>query len=294
MRSLGVGPRPNLLSVSPFRLSVLREIAFKAEKFEEHELGITFNVLHGHLAPRPDEPMPRYEALWTVRDLEQERARAKEAAGEALRFTKTLTRHNLFTPLLNRTKDVFGGAGMPVHPGEAIFIAKILTYAMEDGLDLEPGFSLAEGSWFQRLCTLMAGDPDVINNLDHLIDLLYTAVVQDAVLLGFHMVTHATRTDFGDEQEQLGYMSKLTGALEGRMPASLEYLYVPLILAGVTLTARVTFIRENPWASMDELKEARDGRVRLAGPGLREAFDILDRLIEKAERNLWELRIPRE
>jgi hypothetical protein len=294
VRSLGSGSPPNLLSISPVRLSVLREIEFKAQTSSEAQLCATFNLLPGHLPPRAEVPVTRYEALWTVRDLQHEQEQMKAVAAEALRFAKSLDRGLIFGPLFTRTKDIFGDAGIPLHPGETMFITKALTYVMEDGLELEQGFSLAEGYWFRRLCGLMIREPDVIKNPDRLLNLLYTAVVQDAVMLGFSMVGHDTRVDFGDLDERTAYMSKVTAALEGRVPLALEYLYVPLILAGVILNARMIVARENPWHSLEALVEARNGRIRLAGLGLREVFDILDGLIERSERLLWEMRVPKD
>lgn len=294
VRPLSGGPPPSLLAISPFRVTVLRDVHFVAQSAESNWLGVTFDVLTGRFPPRAEPPAPRYEALWTVRELAQERARTQEVAGEALRFARGLTRTNVYAPLLQRTRDVFGDAGLPLHPGEILFITKLLTYVMEDGLELEQGASLVQSFWFQRLCGLMASDPTVLDNVDQLIKLLYSAVVQDAVLLGFKMVTHNTGVEFGDEDEQNGYAARVVGVVEGRLPASLEHIYVPLAMAGTMLVAQMTIGQENPWQSLAALQEARDGRTALAGGALREVFDILNQMIAKAEQHLHEMRISRE
>ncbi|MBN1681789.1 MAG: hypothetical protein JW966_16030 [Anaerolineae bacterium] len=288
------GHQPNLLSISPFRLAVLRDITFSAKSRHTNQINVSFDVLSGRFPPRSDEPMPRYEALWTISNLEQEEAKAQEMAGEALRFAHSLTRQNAFEPLLQRTKDVFGDGGMPLHPGEAMFISKVLTYVIEDGLDLEPGFSLVDGNWFKRLCWLMAHTPDALNNTDHLINLLYSAVMRDAVMVGFWMVGQDTKADFGDEQERLSFTNRLIAAVEGRRPFALEHVYVPLVMSGTLMTARMAVTGENPWHSLNLLREARNGRVRLADASFQEVFDILDRLMNRAERLLREMQIPRE
>ena len=294
VRPLIGGQPPSLLAISPFRLAVLRDIAFKAKEVGPDQLEALFAVLKGRFPPPEREPKPRYEALWTLRDYEQEEEQVQAIAGEAMGFARTLGRHNVYAPLVNHTQEFFAGAGMPLHPGEAVFIAKVLTYVMEDGLDLEEGFSRADSHWFRRLRGLMVQDRDVIHHTDRLLRLLYTAIVQDAALLGFIMVTHVTRVNFGDDQERADYASRLVAALEGRMPVALEHVYVPLALAGTLLLARMTSQGENPWESLDDLIEARDGRISLAGSAFREVFDILNQLIEKAERLLTELRIPRK
>ena len=141
---------------------------------------------------------------------------------------------------------MFGDGGIPLHPGESNTITKQLIYVMEDGLELEQGFSVADSKWFERLCWLMAHDPDVIKNRDHLLNLLYTAVIDDAVMLGFSMVGQDTHADFGDIDEQHTYAARLIAALEGRRPLSLEHVYVPLVMAGTMLTARMAQPQRKP------------------------------------------------
>jgi hypothetical protein len=294
VRSVSGGEPAGMLAISPFRVTVLKDIAFGAQSTGQHQLGVTLDVLPGRFPPGDHEPAPHYEALWTVRDLERERARTQQVAPQALNVARGLTRDPIYNLLRQRTTDIFGDAGVPLHPGEASFIAKLLTYVMENGLDLEEGFSLASSYWFERLCSLMANEPRVGENLEHLVGLLYSAVIHDGVLLGFSMVSHDTGVSFGSLEECEDYAAHLIGVLEGRAPASLEHVYVPLVLAGTLLNARISLSDENPWRNLAALREARDGRVSLAGAGFHEVFDILNQLIQKGERLLVETGVPRE
>ncbi|MBI5959208.1 MAG: hypothetical protein HY866_10765, partial [Chloroflexi bacterium] len=291
---LGGGSQPSLLAISPFRVAVLREIKFTAQSDAPNQLRAAFDVLPGRFPSRADQVQPRYESLWTMRDLGEKEEQAKAVAAEALSFAKTLGRTTLTTPLLEQTKAVFGDAGMPLHPAEAVFITKPLVYVMEDGLDLEPGFSRAEGAWFKRLCLLMVENRDVINDLDTLIEQLYTAVLQDAILVGFRMVMHDTGADFGDGLEQTDYALRLISALEAHSGVGMEHIYVPLAMAGTMLHGRLVFPNEKQWRNLEDLKEARDGRISLADASLGEVFDLLNTLIERAERLLKETRVPRK
>ena len=295
VRPLGGGEQPNLLALSRFRLAALRDVEFSSTHDQAGFLQVAFDVLSGHIPPRDEQPMPRYEALWTIRAQEQEEARARAVAAEALHFARSaLTQNTLFAPLRDRTREVFGDGGIPLHPGESNSITKQLIYVMEDGLELEQGFSVADSKWFERLCWLIAHDPGVIKNREHLLNLLYTAIIDDAIMLGFSMVGQDTHADFGDLDEQRSYTAQMIAALEGRRPLSLEHVYVPLVMAGAMLTARMSQPSENPWTSLDTLKEARDGRISLAGEGFREVFAILNTLIQRTETQLRELHIPRD
>jgi hypothetical protein len=284
------GRPPSLMSISPFRIAVLRDIKFKAHE----QLSITFNVQAGRLPPRSEPLQPRYEALWTQRDFEQELAKLQEVSGAATRFANTLTRTTVYNPLQTYTREIFAAAGMALLPGEITFITKLLTYVLEDGLELEQGFSLETGYWFQKLCALMIKTPDVIQNIEQTVKLLYTSAVQDAVLLGCRMLTQDMKLDFGGQQEQLGYANKVITALEGRQPISLDYVYVPFVMAGLLLTARVGLPGQNPWKAIASLKESRNERIKTAGETLHEVFEVVDELIQSTERNLRDMRIPPE
>lgn len=288
------GEPPRQWAIPAERLEALRAIPFGAKQPGEHQLGGQFAVRPGEITTIPTPPQPRYEPLWTVKNLAEEQQELQAMAGEALRFARGLDRGAVHVALLELTQNVFSDAGQPVHPGEAIFITKALAYAASDGLELEEGFALAEGRWFHRLCRLMTDDPGVVNDLDRLLELLYTAILHDAVRLAFNVVGRNTGVDFGDSAEQADYAARLVAALETEGEAAPEHVYVPLVLAGVLLNAIVTRPGENPWRSLDTLREAREGRRSQVGEGFDEVFDILDILIGKATQLLREMHIPPE
>ena len=50
---------------------------------------------------------------------------------------------------------------MPLHPGEVIAVAKMITYTFDEGLELEPGFHVEESQWFNALCQVLAYDENL-------------------------------------------------------------------------------------------------------------------------------------
>lgn len=292
VRPLTGGLRPSLLAISPFRLAVLSDINFSARRVDTHQIKVSYDVLPGNFPRQSGEPEQRYVPLWTLRDHQKEQERVQTVADEARRTIQAIPRNFMMTVLEEHTADVFGDAGMPLHPGEARFITKLLTYVLEDGLELERGFSLSASAWFKRLCQLLADDPNVANSEVHLLQLLYSAALQDAAMVGFQIVAFHVSANFGGPEERADYAGKLVSVVERRIPAALEHVYLPLVMAGAVLIAQITTSGENPWESLAMLKEARNGRVSLAGAAFREVFDILDQLIERAENLLTEMRIP--
>ncbi|MBN2304438.1 MAG: hypothetical protein JXQ72_08185 [Anaerolineae bacterium] len=294
IRPLAGGEPPRQLALSPARQTALREIAFGAKQSVEGQIDVAFNVLPGQPALELTNPQPRYEPLWTVKELQQDQQQINAMAGQALTFARAIDHSQVHAFLLEHVQNVFTDAGHALYPGEAAAIAKPLTYVVAGGLEREEAFSLAEGRWFVRLCRLMIDDPTVIQSLDATLTQLFTAIVQDAVLVSFHIVHQDTGVDFGDAQEQADYASKLVAALEGKGQVSLEHIYVPLALAGVLLNAQRKLPGENPWHTLVALQAARDVRINEIGDEFSEVFGILNDLIAGAEKLLREMRVPRD
>ena len=64
-------------------------------------------------------------------------------------------------------------------------------------------------------------------------------------------------------------------------------------MGGVIVNLQVTGPNDDPWAVVEGMREAYRGRVRLAESATMEIFDMLDKLLNKAEDDLKRARIPR-
>lgn len=68
VRLPGAGAPPDALTISPFRLEVLREIAFSSEG-ERNQLHGRFDVIPGYVRSTPAYPAPKYQVLWKASDV---------------------------------------------------------------------------------------------------------------------------------------------------------------------------------------------------------------------------------
>src|SRR5437764_479106 len=114
-----------------------------------------FSIIPGHVDTIPPLDV-RYETLWSAKEYPNEQAKYAQLAAVAERFAGTLTRTQVYQPLISITEQRFARVGLPLHPGESLFATKLLTYIMEDGLDLEEGFELKQGRWFNRLASIVS------------------------------------------------------------------------------------------------------------------------------------------
>ncbi|MEZ4669790.1 MAG: hypothetical protein R3E39_17940 [Anaerolineae bacterium] len=292
------GPPPTVLSISNFKLQALREVAFHAHTWNESAEIITtyFDIAPKRLPPVNQDLQPRYESLWTMEEMEEERELAQSKYEDALRVAGGLHHKLIYQKVLAGVDELFANHGLPLHPGEAKAVAKMLIYTLDEGLDLEPGFAMEEGRWFQTLCQVLAHNPDVelMDRGDLAVQYLLDAAIYDAIVLGFATIDPKVKEDLGDIHERVSYANRVLMWLAGQGEADPSYIYLPLAMGGVVINLLVTPKSENPWQMLDQLNEATRGRARLASGEDATIFKIMDALLDQAEDALRRARVSRD
>jgi hypothetical protein len=291
------GAPPSVLGVSSFKLQVLREVEFTAHTWNQSTDILTtyFDIAPKRIPPIERDLQPRYESLWTHEEMREERQLVQAKLEDARRVGSGLTKTQVYIPLMEAVDDRFGNRGMPLHPGEAQSIAKMMTYTLDEGLELEPGFEVEESRWFQTLCQVLAHDERVedMHRGDLATSYLFEATLYDAILLGFGVIQPKVKEFLGDKNERISYANRVLMWYAGQGEPDLSYAYLPLVLGGIVVNQLVTPRSENPWIMVEELRQAYRGRVRLVTGEEVAIFDMLDDLLNQAEETLRRSRVPR-
>jgi len=297
MRTPTGGAPPSALAVSPFKLQVLRDVAYIEHPHTQSPESVTaYFDLAQKVLPAPRGPLrPSYERLWSAEQMPTERQHMSEKLAEARLLATAFTRQQVFAPLVKAVDEHYAANGLPLHPGEARAIAKMLTYTLDDSLVNDPNFQLEDLRWFQALCQALASNTAIARwePAEIVTRYLFEAVFYDAILIGFSVVRPRVRINLGDRAERMNYAQKVLGWLGGQNEADLVYVYLPLALGGLAVNAAVTGKDDQPWQLLDDMREAYRGRIRLASGGAVEIFDLCDRLIQRAEDDLRRARIIR-
>jgi len=296
IRTPGPGRPPSTLGVSPFRLDVLKDVTYIGQG-KADELHARFDVIPGQVKIGLSNPTAKYETLWSRRDFQAEQKQIGQSIALAESVASEFTVTNIFHHVEEFTRERFGLAGLPLHPGESLFIAKAIIYVYEDAYRYEQNYELYDARWFQWLASLLVREPDLAEEDRGVLAAgeLYFGAMYDAIMVGLNMVETATGERYGSLAEHRSYASRMVQAVQGAMPMDLSYAYLPLVLAGVTLNMRVKLHSENPWISLEMIEEARRGRAHLAGNGEETniIFSALDGLIASAKELLVRSRISR-
>lgn len=292
------GAPPSVLSISSFKLQALREVAFSAHTWNESAEIITtyFDIAPKRTPPIGQDLQPRYESLWTMQEMVEERELVQAKVEAARRIASSLTRMTVYKPMMTAVEEHFAERGMPLHPGEIRAVAKMMTYTLDEGLELEPGFSMEDSRWFLTLCQVLAHDPDLeaIDRGELVTKYLFEAALYDAILLGFSTIDPKVKEDLGDASERVNYANRVLAWFAGEGDPDPSYIYLPLAMGGVVVNMLVATKDENPWLVIDQLTEANRGRARLASGEVATIFKVMDSLLNQAEDALRRARVNRQ
>ncbi len=286
-----------LLPMSPYRRQLLYEVGFSGSSAAPNSLISRFDILPGHILSKTGDLSARYETLWNGKSLAEDQEKYATIQARAQQVSATLTRTKVYKPLLDETEKHFRQVDLPLLPGELIAAAKLMTYVMEDGLELEGGFRLTEGHWFQLLAAHIEDD-ELLSDPAQLIAALYKGILYDSVRLGYHMLSRTVqdrvmRDELGTPADHAAQAAYVVNALDGAQPLSLSHVYVPFVLAGLMLHSQVKAKDENLWASLDQIRVDWRRRTMSGTSGSPTIAKLMDSFLQNAEQFLIRSRVPR-
>ncbi len=294
------GPPPSVLSISPFRLQVMKDIDFitKLSSKSKDLVTATFDLAAKRLPP-PDSAtlQPKYETLWASEQMKEEEKLARAQMIDARKLALGLGHSTSYWKLLDEVEDRFADRNMVLHPGEAKAIAKMMAYTVDEAPELETQMPVEETHWFRTLCQVLAHDQSLqeLPRAELLAKHVFDAILFDSIGMGFHVLQPKVKEQLGNAEERLNYANRLLTWFAGYGEPDLTYVYLPLVLGGTVISRLVTLdIKVNPWVLVDDLSEAMQGRVRLTGSEESTIiFKMLTELLDEQTRIIRSQRIER-
>jgi hypothetical protein len=291
------GPPPSIVAISPFKLQVLQDVKFTAETWHQSTDILTtyFDIAPKVMPDIPRDLQARYEALWTHEEMAAVQKPQPEHIAAARRVASGLTRTAIYYFLLDEVEERFAERGMPLHPGEATAIAKMMTYTLDEGLDLEPGFDMESSQWFRVLCQVLAYDENVedMDRGELAAQYLFTPALFDSIILGFSVIEPKVRIDLGTEGERVEYANRVIAWLDGQGEPDLSYVYLPLSMGAILVNELANVRPENPWTMVEQLRQALQGRRRLLIGEKATILNLTNRLLDMGEEMLRRSRVDR-
>jgi hypothetical protein len=209
---------------------------------------------HSGAAP---ELIPTYLSHWTVDELSLMGKARQFVNDRRLYLLPQITRHTLYLNFLEESRARFGDAALDLHLGESVFLAKILTGAVEHFMqhpDLQdaillPAYTLA----FRH--DLQTEDPVAL-----IVRADYARITRLAISLSFGLLRQQIGRDPWTMEEQLAVTELVADRVERGGTLSAEFLYLPLLLGGLMVASEVQMPGEDLNQSLDLLAKARQKR----------------------------------
>jgi hypothetical protein len=212
----------------------------------------------GQAVPDPSPNlMPTYLSHWTVDDLPILGKARKLVNDQRLYILPKLARQQLYVAFLEESQERLRDADLPLHVGEALFLARILTHTVEyvlklpDGQDaiLIPAYSLA------YRYNLPTNDPIFL-----VVRADYARIVRLAISLSFGLLHQRLKREAWSKEEQMAVADFVADRVErgGALPA--EFLYLPLVLGGLLVARQTSMPGEDLTQSLALLDKARQQR----------------------------------
>ena len=251
---------PDLSFTTGMGLAASMGLGFLARTQPEREL--TLRVAGPPQPLPPPDLTPTFVSLWTVDDLLLAGKARRYVYDQKVFFLPQMTRQALFTAFLDESQLRYKNAGVPLHIGEAVFAAKILTFAVEHFLQrpdwqdaiLLPAYTLA-----------YRYDLPVLDPVSLVARADYARLTRLACSLSFGLLRQRLQRDVWSLEEQMAVTDLVADRVErgGMLPA--EFLYLPLMLGGLLVADEVTMPGEKVAQSRELLARARqERRAKLA------------------------------
>jgi hypothetical protein len=189
-----------------------------------------------------------------------------------------VTREALYPVFLEESRERLLDAGIELHVGEAIFLAKALTFAAEYFLKrpswqdaiLVPAYALA-----YRYQLDMDDPVFLIARAD------YARLTRLAISLSFGLLRQLLKKDVWTLEEQVAVADLVADRVERGGVFSVEFLYLPLLLGGLVVAQQVVMAGEDPQQSLELVDQARQERGSELAENP-ELIKIFDRLLQIA------------
>jgi hypothetical protein len=224
------------------------------------------------------EMIPTYLSHWAVADLSLLGKARQYVNDRRLYLLPQVTRHAVYLGFLEESQARLKDAALPLHIGEAIFLAKVLTYAVEyfmqrpdmQDVILIPAYTLA----FRH--NLQPDDPVLL-----IVRADYARIARLAASLSFGMLHQQIGHDIWTLEEQLAVADLVADRVERGGTLAAEFLYLPLLLGGLMIASKVQMPGEDPSQSLDLFSKARQKRESELDHN-QELTTLLDRIEQQA------------
>ena len=208
-------------------------------------------------APKLDHD---YQTIWTQDRMELFTNAIQELNSRQVKLQNELTTEAIYATMYGESVARFADVGLALRVGEAIILAKILTYGCQyflgkperqNGL-LVPVWELA-----------LAEGYDTTDALSVLRTAGYYHILKLTLALSFGLITRAVGRQLWPLEDRQAVTEYIAGNIAAGETLDPEFLYLPLLLAGTYISNKIVLAGEDPRHSLALMRKAYEARADL-------------------------------
>jgi hypothetical protein len=221
-----------------------------------------------------------YQTLSTQKEINIFNHAIHELNLRRVKFNTELTAEALFVTLLGASTVKLAEAGLPLRLGEAITLAKILTYTCQYFLDSPARYNgLLLPIWERAL----EGSYDTTDALDVVCTVGYYHLLKLSVALSFGIIAEFAGRQMWSLEERQGVIEFIADNIETGQPLELDFLYLPLLIAGTHISRQLVMEGEDIAHSLSLMKAAYETRSKLfADSEMSQIKNVYNAILQKA------------
>jgi hypothetical protein len=243
------------------------------------KLSFKLNVTGEERSAQEIDLAPTFTSLWTLEDWDLQHRASREVNERRAHIVPYLTPETIYVPLLDEGRKRFADAGIVLHVGEAISLAKILNHTVSyftRNVDLQDALLIP--IYMQAYLYDLPTD-----NATWLVaEVGYSRIVRLAIALSFALVESALKGQPWLLEEQRALADFVVGNLESGHPLPVEFLYLPLLMGGALVMRGVVMEGEDPQQSLQMLTQAKRERAEDFTGEAAETGELFESLLARA------------
>lgn len=221
-----------------------------------------------------------YQKLWDLDEAETQHKAQMEVNRARAEILQDMAVEPLFVAFYVEVQRRFADVGLPLRIGEAIALAKLLTFTSHLFLsqpDLQDGLlcPIWERALFNKYPTA---------NISLMIkEVGFRHILRLSISLCFGLIAQVQGAHLWSEEERTGVSAYLTEALEEGTPLELDFLYLPLMMGALRIIRKVSLADEDVDQTLQLIWQARSMRSELfADEEMADAARLLETILQQA------------
>lgn len=234
--------------------------------------------------PQLSERAPKlghnYQTMWTRDQMDLFNRAVHELNLRQVKLKNELISEAVYATLYAESTARFADVGLPLRIGEAIIMAKILTYSCQYFLSTPDRWNgLLVPMWERALDANL----DTTDALQVFRTVGYYHLLRLAIAMSFGLIARAVGRQLWTMEERQAVNDHISDSIETGQTLNVEFLYLPLLIAGTAINDRLTLEGEDPRHTLALMKQAYETRPDLfLDDDMAEASRIYHQILTRA------------